>query len=197
MTNNPRVTGVVLAAGESKRLGSPKQLLERAGQTLLEEVVDAVADACHETPLVVLGGHWQEISKSLGSKLSPFCLNPDWPAGMGTSLRVALANVPSNAAGVLVALCDQPAVPTEHYVNLVQQFHKNPGSGIASVANGRRMVPAVAPRASFSNLARPEDSGARQWLRESKNIIEVDCPFAACDIDTESDWQNWLEENAT
>ncbi len=193
MSADPIIHGIVLAAGASSRLGSPKQLLRANNETLLGKVTQILHSVCQTPPLVVLGAHWREITDSLGNALPFVCVNDNWQSGMGSGLTQALNALPNHTDGALIAVCDQPAIPKSHYERLHAEFCQAPTRGVATIAANTRMVPAVLPRAAFAEVANNSQTGARRWLRESADITEIDCAAAGRDIDTIKDWQEWLK----
>jgi len=116
-------TGIILlAAGDSSRLGSPKQMLLYQGQTLLQKSIGAALAAKAEQVLVVLGATGSEIAVPPASNQLQYILNPGWQEGMASSIRCgleALCNQWPQLENVLVMACDQPFVSTEVLDKLV------------------------------------------------------------------------------
>ena len=108
---------VILAAGESRRMGEPKQLLPFGGKTMLQCVIDAF-DV--EQRLVVLGHQADEIAKSIYG--TTVVLNPKYRAGMFTSVQAGLRALPAGTKVVLLALCDQPRLQPVTVKKLVGEF---------------------------------------------------------------------------
>lgn len=102
------VSGIILAAGESRRMGSPKALLLYRGQTFLDTLVGLFARRC--SPVVVVLGAGAEEIQSRAARSATFVVNPDYARGMTTSLQCGLRAVPADAEGVLFTLVDHPAV---------------------------------------------------------------------------------------
>lgn len=105
-----RVTGVVLAAGRSSRLGTPKQLLPYAGTTLLGATVDVARRCAFDQLIVTLGGAAEEVRAAVALDDVEVVLAADFGSGCSSSLRVALANVDARSAGIVLMLGDQPGV---------------------------------------------------------------------------------------
>ena len=105
-----QAAAVVLAAGASRRLGQPKQLLDYRGATLLDATVGTVRAAGFGQVVVALGGAADEIRARVDLGGADVVLNPDFGDGCATSIRTALSRVRDDAAGVVLLLGDQPGV---------------------------------------------------------------------------------------
>lgn len=110
MTDLAHVTAVVLAAGGSRRLGRPKQLLEYHGATLLDATLATAREAGFGQVVVALGGAADEVRAGVDLDGTEVVLNPDFGDGCATSIRTALTRVRDDAAGVVLLLGDQPGV---------------------------------------------------------------------------------------
>jgi molybdenum cofactor cytidylyltransferase len=104
------LAAIVLAAGASRRLGRPKQLLEHRGRTLLDTTLDTARRAGLDQVVVALGGAADEVRARVDLAGTDVVLNPDFGDGCATSIRTALARVRSDASGVVLLLGDQPGV---------------------------------------------------------------------------------------
>jgi molybdenum cofactor cytidylyltransferase len=110
VTDLAHVTVIVLAAGGSRRLGRPKQLLEYRGATLLDATLATAREAGVGQVVVALGGAADEVRATVDLGGTDVVLNPDFGDGCATSIRTALARVHDDAAGVVLLLGDQPGV---------------------------------------------------------------------------------------
>jgi molybdenum cofactor cytidylyltransferase len=187
-----RVGVVVLAAGESKRFGTPKQLLPWKGSSLLGHVVD-VALASGAEPVVVVLGHQADACRTaLGGRPVQVIVNPDWAQGQSTSVRTGLAALPANVSGALFALVDQPGV-TPAVVNALIERHR---ATLAPVVwpeyQGRRGNPVLFDRDTFPHLMRlTGDTGGRPVLQayaQDAERVPVADPGVLFDIDTPDDY---------
>ena len=113
------VSVVVLAAGGSRRLGRPKQLLDFRGATLLDATLATARAARADQVVVALGGAADEVSERVDLAGVDVVLNPDYGDGCATSIRTALARVRDDVAGVVLLLGDQPGVTPEIVHTLV------------------------------------------------------------------------------
>jgi len=100
--------GIILAAGESRRMGFPKALLPYRNETFLDTLIGLFAGRCE--PLIVVLGAGAEQIRSRASRPATFVVNPDYARGMTTSLQCGLRMVPADAEGVLFTLVDHPSV---------------------------------------------------------------------------------------
>src|SRR5437667_3809066 len=107
MNRRGHVAGLLLAAGEGRRLGRPKALVELDGERLVDRGVRLLRSAGCRPVLVVAGAAAIEV---IGAVVVP---NPGWRSGMGSSLRTGLAALPPGCPGVVIALVDQPRVTPE------------------------------------------------------------------------------------
>jgi len=192
---SPALACVVLAAGGSRRLGRPKQLLRRQGQPLLLHAIDAARAAAPGVPLVVvLGAHRMRLRLVL-RRAAPAALvaaNPRWAEGLASSLQAAIAAVPRGTRAILVQLVDQPRIDAGALRRLLNAWRRRPGVPAAAHYDNRAGVPAVLPRSSWRAVrALRGDSGARVLLRGARALTLVDMPEAAVDLDTPEDVSAW------
>ena len=124
------VVALLLAAGGSRRMGHPKQLLLWQGASLVRRAAEtALGSRCSEL-LVVLGSHAAEVSAELGGLPLRTCVNPDWAEGIASSLRTGVEALGEHADAVLVLLADQPKVDSA----LLDRLIVGPGAHPATTA---------------------------------------------------------------
>lgn len=195
MSANPNeVYAIILAAGASKRLGRPKQLLPWQGKTLLEHAIATLQSEFADRVLVVLGAEAELIASNVEVGGVKTVINLDWQQGMSGSIRLGLSALPTSAQAALLVLCDQPLIAASHYQSLLQSWQANPEQIIASRYNDNLGVPAVFPRQFFPALQNlTGDRGAKPLLREyAKQLLAIGLDQAAVDIDTNEDFQRLL-----
>lgn len=186
----PHIGLVILAAGGSARLGTPKQLLAFQGKTLLRRAAEtALASVCRPV-VVVLGAEAGRLREELHGLAVAVVENEDWAGGMGTSLRAGLDVLlaqDDETDGVVVCLCDQPLLSPQVLDALVAACRQT-GRPIAACEYGGTVgVPALFSRALFPEL-RTLTEGAKPLLRRhSAQIAVVPFPGGVMDIDTRED----------
>lgn len=187
-----RVGAVILAAGSSSRMGSPKQLLELAGQPLLVRTVDAVLASPCWPVVVVLGAHAEKIRPSLARRPVLLVENHAWSEGMASSIRAgvgALQQFSRRIEAALIALCDQPSFSTDTIAQLVAAQRATGRSIVAARYAGRQGAPAVFLREHFPILTHlTGEEGARALLNgPAAQVAAIDLPHLAVDLDTPED----------
>jgi molybdenum cofactor cytidylyltransferase len=192
-----RLVVLLLAAGQSSRLGRPKQLLELAGETLLSKTVNGALGIDGIPVVVVLGAHADRLTHLLEDPRLKVTHNAGWKEGMASSIRVGLSEIDQyypEAEGVLITVCDQPGLDTATLVRLME-LQRNTGKPVAaSTYAGRLGTPAIFHRSILPSLMQLEgDKGARHLLMGMADSVAV-LPFeaGALDIDTEEDYQRLI-----
>ncbi len=189
LAETPALHAVVLAAGGSTRFGSPKQLVRVRGHALLHRAVANATEVAGRAVTVVLGAHASELTPLLRHSSASVIVNREWAEGIGSSIRAAIARLPSSCEGVLITLADQAAVTVDDLTRLIAAWRSNPGSIVAARYDGTIGVPAIFPRADLAGLAALRgDRGARHLLRSrSDRVIGIELTNASIDIDTPED----------
>jgi len=190
---------VVLAAGGSRRLGRPKQLLRRQGETLLHRAVRLAALTQPQRLLLVVGAGREAMIEAIADLDAEIELNPDWSTGLAGSLRCAAAALHAHAGAVLLLGCDQPALEASH---LSQLLTGADGSGHAATMHGNNLgTPAVIPVAALQTARTLQgDIGLRAYLTSLPDtaVWRLHAPELQLDIDTADDVQlaisrGWLD----
>ena len=187
----PDLWSLVLAAGGSRRLGAPKQLLRIRGRTLLSRIVHAAEAVTPGRVVVVIGADALRM-RSLIRRHHPGTHSVDnsrWAQGMAGSLQVGLSVLPPRVTAVLLLLSDQPAVGEASLRRLIHAWRRRPGKAAAAAYAGVVGVPAILPRTLWKDASRLRgDEGARKLLRlEETPARAVQMPEAAWDVDTPED----------
>jgi molybdenum cofactor cytidylyltransferase len=200
-SNSVGVGAVVLAAGSSSRMGSPKQTLQFRGESLLRRAALAALGAgCH--PVIVVTGAHRELSKRELEGLDLLeVLNTSWETGMASSIRVGIEGFVRADADVEAAvfmLCDQPHVTIDVISGLVSAQRATGKPVIASTYGGSYGVPALFSRTLFDELARLEGAaGAKQVIKRYASEAHF-IPFQGgeVDLDTPDDFSGLIERDA-
>src|ERR1700689_1170211 len=180
---------IVLAAGVSRRFGSPKQLVRFEGQLLVQRAIAAATELTGSAVSVVLGAHAAEITADLPPGSASVLINRGWQEGIGSSIRLAVSRLPGACDGVLLMLADQPMVGGHGLSRLAAAWRRQPRSIIASRYASVTGVPAIFPRWCFNDLAALRgDQGARVLIgRYNDHVVRLAHPEAAIDIDYPED----------
>jgi molybdenum cofactor cytidylyltransferase len=184
---------LILAAGNSSRLGSPKQLIEFEGQTLIERITETALSISEEV-LVVLGGNADVILPKLArfEDSISIAFNPYWKQGMGSSIRLGVEKLAENSDLILILLSDQPFISKVLLQNMLQTFANSQNSIVSCVYNNTLGVPILFDNSIFPELLKLNgEKGAKSflYLYEGK-ISTIDFPEGNIDIDTLADVEN-------
>jgi molybdenum cofactor cytidylyltransferase len=184
---------IILAAGASRRLGQPKQLLNFEGEPLLERSLRLAREAGAAPVFAVLGANFASICAAVAFENAIPVLNDQWESGIASSIHAGLneaeVRVPEHA-GVLVMTCDQPRLTAQHLYNLLKAFQEHGGhSIIASEYAGTKGIPAVFPRSIFHALrALHGDKGARSlFAKTACPVLALSFEGGEIDIDLPTD----------
>ncbi|MEY4210322.1 MAG: hypothetical protein RLZ92_701 [Pseudomonadota bacterium] len=187
-----QVYAVILAAGQSTRLGQPKQLLEWQNRTLLAHALINASRVFKDRVVVVLGAEAELIQSTINCAGATLIVNPDWQTGMASSIRAAIRALPDSATAVMLMLCDQPLITDVHLQRLVSAWQASPEQIVASEYHQSIGVPAIFPASYFNQLLMLEgDKGAKSVLiKHQTDLIRISLPEAELDIDTLADFQH-------
>ncbi len=196
------ISAIVLAAGESRRMGRTKQLLDWQGQPILQRVLENITHSQVEEVLLVLGHDAEKILEAVDTSGVRVVINKGYQGGMITSIQEGLKNLNEKAEAFFIVLADQPGVGAEVFNRLIGEFRRiTPQKNIVlPTFHGRRGHPAL-----FSAKYRKEanhikgDVGFRQILEEHpEDILELEIGMNSIlqDIDTPDDYRQQREANS-
>jgi CTP:molybdopterin cytidylyltransferase MocA len=184
MEQSDHVAAVILAAGESRRFGTPKQLAELHGRTLLQHVLDVAADAGLEPIVAVVPANL-----AFADRRAMPVRNSSPELGMSHSLRLGFAALPLDVEAAVILLGDQPTVDAALVHRLCEARGATPF--VATRAGGLLIPPVLVERRAFDAVQQPSgDIGLREVLRRHVRLVTaLDIMHAPVDIDTVSDLQ--------
>lgn len=183
--------GILLAAGESRRMGYPKPLLEIGGRTFLATLAAAMLDSIARL-IVVVGAHADAVRRAVpeDSRIT-VVENPNYLRGQLSSIKVGLSAVEADACGALVHLADHPMVTAATFAAMVEQYVRSQKPIVIARYRGRRGHPVLFARTLFAELrAASEDQGARVVVGADPDrvaYVDVDDPGVVMDLDTPED----------
>jgi molybdenum cofactor cytidylyltransferase len=184
---------IILAAGESSRLGMPKQNLLFNGQTLLQRVVDAAKKAKCQPIIVVLGANADKIAPIPGIIT---IYNQDWKEGMASSIRMAIQEIEKDDRihNAIIMLCDQPFVNSDLIDKMVYAKAQSQSRIIACGYNKTMGVPALFDRSLFIELSTLSgNEGAKEILAgQAQDLTIVPFDLGSVDIDTIADYERLI-----
>ena len=176
---------MILAAGGSRRLGRPKQLLTLGGETLVARVARLVLATSPSRTLLVLGAHADAIGSALASAAVEIVENDAWATGMASSLQAAARELAGRGLPVLVSVVDQPALDARHFSALLAAHDET--CDTVSAYGEALGIPAVLRASTLARAATLNgDVGFRGlWADTSPRSVRAD--ELGADLDDEAD----------
>jgi len=180
---------ILLAAGESSRLGQPKQLLSIDGQTLVWRQANLLLRLKPACVVIVTGAYENEVRQAVAGSSVTIAHNEDWQQGMGRSIACGIGAMPERVRGAMLLLCDQWRVDEDDLDRLLKAWKLNPQKAVAAQWDETSGPPVIFPRSDFIRLQKLQgERGARQVLKRSSSGVDyVPMAHAAIDIDVPSD----------
>ncbi|MFS4482906.1 nucleotidyltransferase family protein [Hyunsoonleella sp. 2307UL5-6] len=202
MSSTPNISIAILAAGASKRMGSPKQLLKWKDSTLLKHAIKTCKNTLVKDVIVVLGANCQVIASEIKDEMITVITNTSWELGLGKSIGFAAEYVSTskeNSDGLMIVLADQPYV-TSSFLNIMIEAFNGTSKGIIATAYkaDKKGVPALFHKKYLMELAQLSgDDGAKSILKKYSSSVSVIIPdFENIDIDTPQDYQQVSKPSA-
>ena len=186
------ISAIVLAAGMSQRMGSPKQLLRLGETTFLDRTLSNARRANVDEIILVLGFAAEEIQRTISTHGLVIVINAGYQQGMGTSLSAGLAAVNPQAEGAFIVLADQPFVGPATFDSMIQYHKRNRPQIVIPTFKGFRGNPVLLDRTVFAEVMNLRgDIGCRAIFgSHTKGIhkLEVDDAGILLDVDTLQDF---------
>ena len=187
------IVGIILSAGESKRMGKPKQLLPWGNSVILQQVIDNASASRLRKILLVLGSHADEIEGKIKvSSKTRIVVNRDFKEGMSSSVKCGVKNAPAAAEAYMLLLGDQPFISSEILNKLIDSYQTGHHGIIIPVYNGKRGHPVIFDAKHKQELLGIGDGGAKIVVDNHADdvlAVSLDSPEILADIDTPQDYQ--------
>ncbi|HVO93245.1 MAG TPA: nucleotidyltransferase family protein [Terriglobales bacterium] len=184
------IIAVVLAAGESSRMGRPKALLPIDGQTFIERIVAALQQTAVARVVVVLGHNAEEMKRRIEHLPVEIVVNPDYKLGQLSSLQAALRHLQTDATcdAMLVHLVDHPYIDPALVERMIQRFYQARKPIVVPRWRGKRGHPVIFSRALFDELlAAPMDQGAKAVVNAHRGeTLEIDSEDEGITLDIDT-----------
>jgi molybdenum cofactor cytidylyltransferase len=182
---------IILAAGESARLGQPKQNLIFQEKTLLQRAVESALASVCEQVLVILGAHDEVIKPTIRQYPVKIIHNTHWEEGMASSIRLGINELQKepNIISVILILCDQPFVDTTLLDELAKSSSK--AEIVACYYNNSLGVPVLFSSKYFEELLQLEghDGAKKLLIKYADEVLSIPFPMGGVDIDTIEDYE--------
>jgi molybdenum cofactor cytidylyltransferase len=195
------IVGIILSAGESKRMGTPKQLLPWGKTIILQQVIDNASASRLGKILLVLGSRADEItSKITLSSKTGIIINQDFKEGMASSVKCGIKNTPADAEAYMLLLGDQPFISPGIINKLLDIYQTGKHGMVIPVYDGKRGHPVIFDARYKKELLSIGDGGAKVVVENhTRDIFEVhvESSDVLADIDTPQDYQKAVSQIKT
>ncbi len=198
----PEIGVIILAAGASRRMGRPKQLLKIGENSLIQYVVKIVKKTSAFAPvIVVLGSDFEKVKNELSTFEVFPVLNQNWEKGIGTSIATGIKEIQKlnpEIQAVIILLADQPKVEASLLAKIVKLYQQTGKKIIASKYAKTIGVPTLIDQSIFQELeSLTGDKGAKkiiQQFADKNEVAFIDFPGGKLDLDTLSDYDRFLKD---
>jgi molybdenum cofactor cytidylyltransferase len=185
---------VILAAGQSSRLGRPKQLLTYHNKTLLQRAIDTAKQSAVQSIILVLGSNADIILRATDISETHVVKNDDWQSGMASTIRCGIEGLKTIDAAidaVILMVCDQPFVTPDLLNDLIKKQRETSKPIVASEYVENIGTPALFHERFFAELmALKGDAGAKKIMLQYSDLVEtISFPDGGIDIDTIDDYK--------
>jgi molybdenum cofactor cytidylyltransferase len=195
------IAAVVLSAGESRRMGSPKALLPLASATFIEHIVSCLRQTRVDRVVVVIGHHAEEIRSKASHLAVAWVVNEDYAKGQLSSLIAAIRHLEESDGarvdGILVHLVDHPFVNPKLIDEMIERFYDSKKLIVVPRYGEKRGHPVIFSRALFPELlAAPLEEGAKRVVRAHRDetlVIDTEDEGVTVDIDTQDEYRKFIE----
>lgn len=170
------ICAIILAAGESKRMGFPKMLLDFNGLSMLEKVINNIKSSDADNIMVVLGSDKDALTPLVANCSVNYCYNDHYKDGMLSSVKSGIRNLPQGTDAVLIFQGDQPFIYKDVINNVIRSFRNSEKGIVIPVCNNKRGHPLLADRKYFDEIEKLDDKEGLRSLayRFSDDVSEIE-----------------------
>jgi molybdenum cofactor cytidylyltransferase len=188
------IYGLVLAAGLSQRMGTPKQLLPFGQKTILQTVVDVLLTLPLAGVIVVLGHEAERVRASLADRSVTYCVNDNYREGMFSSVLCGLNHMPESADAFLMVLGDQPHIEARVGRAVIDAYQGGDVGIVIPTWGGKRGHPALVDLKRYRSeiMSLSGDAGLKPVMRGHEHdtrMLDVDDSGILRDLDTPEEYQ--------
>jgi molybdenum cofactor cytidylyltransferase len=190
------ITGIILAAGESKRLGKPKALLDWKGMPFVRRVAETALAASLDPVIVVTGADAEKVEPALNSLKVKIMRNFAWREGQSSSVKAGLSAIPGNIGAALFMVVDQPQLPVSLIEALSAEHSQTLAPIIAPMVDDHRTNPVLFDRRTFPdfNMLEGDIGGRALFSRHRVSWVPWLDSSLAIDVDTPEDYSRLLNQ---
>ncbi|MBN2677811.1 MAG: nucleotidyltransferase family protein [Anaerolineaceae bacterium] len=190
-----KITGIILAAGASRRLGVPKQTLLWKGETLIRHVAKLALESGLDPLIVVTGYKSKEVEEKIRDLPVIIAYNPKWEEGQSTSIRRGLEEVASDTDACLFLMSDQPQIPVALIKKIMDRFKKCNSMIIVPRVGESRGNPVLLSHSVFPDLytLKGNEGGRIIFNRYPMDFVDWNDDSILIDVDTEDSYERLLE----
>jgi molybdenum cofactor cytidylyltransferase len=185
-----KVTGIVLAAGGSKRLGRPKQLLDWCGDSYIGKTIKTAQSSGLDPIFVITGAYQEEIQNEITGLDVESVFNPNWEEGQSSSMRLGAEAAGKIKQPFIYLLCDHPQIP-ETLIQMIVEASEDPAFDVVGTKVMGKVVPPTLFKPNCINdiMALEGDIGAKSVMQKHPiKFIQWEDEGLLLDCDTEDDY---------
>ena len=197
----PMISAILLAAGESRRMGEFKQLLPIGNKTFVEQCVDTLLETPVSEVIVVTGHRESDVRSALGNRNVKYAHNPDYRQGMATSIKCGVKAASKDSRAFLISLVDQPHIGAEVICRIIDTYERMTPKIVVPTKDGRNGHPIILDGSLGQEILQIDvEIGLRQLVhRHSDSLVklEVSSPTVLEDCDLPEDYERIIRDLQT